>query len=146
MSLDWNDAALCAQFYKGLHWHVKQQLAQKEDQPRDLEALIAAATRINNVRQELEISRPARKNRTKPSATTSTARPASTGTPHTNPDRLKADPSHVSEAERQRQQDKKLCIKCGKAGHRFAECRTGWKGPDKGKETAKVAKEQLEKE
>ncbi|CCO37620.1 similar to pol polyprotein [Rhizoctonia solani AG-1 IB] len=43
MSLDWNDAALRAQFYKGLHWHVKQQLAQKEDQPRDLEALIAAA-------------------------------------------------------------------------------------------------------
>jgi hypothetical protein len=27
MSLDWNDAALWAQFYKGLHWHVKQQLA-----------------------------------------------------------------------------------------------------------------------
>ncbi|CCO37086.1 Retrotransposon-derived protein PEG10 AltName: Full=Embryonal carcinoma differentiation-regulated protein [Rhizoctonia solani AG-1 IB] len=50
MSLDWNDAALRAQFYKGLHWHIKQQLAQKEDQPRDLEALIAAAIRIDNVR------------------------------------------------------------------------------------------------
>ncbi|CEL61120.1 Retrotransposon-derived protein PEG10 OS=Homo sapiens GN=PEG10 PE=1 SV=2 [Rhizoctonia solani AG-1 IB] len=58
MSLDWNDAALQAQFYKGLHWHVKQQLAQKEDQPQDLEALIAAAIRIDNVRRELEISRP----------------------------------------------------------------------------------------
>ncbi|CEL63049.1 hypothetical protein RSOLAG1IB_12634 [Rhizoctonia solani AG-1 IB] len=43
MSLDWNNAALQAQFYKDLHWHVKQQLAQKEDQPQDLEALIAAA-------------------------------------------------------------------------------------------------------
>ncbi|CCO36588.1 hypothetical protein BN14_10729 [Rhizoctonia solani AG-1 IB] len=43
MSLNWNDAALRAQFYKGLHWHVKQQLAQKEDQPQDLEALITAA-------------------------------------------------------------------------------------------------------
>ncbi|CEL54606.1 hypothetical protein RSOLAG1IB_11694 [Rhizoctonia solani AG-1 IB] len=50
MSLDWNNAALRAQFYKGLHWHVKQQLAQKEDQPWDLEALIAAAIRIDNVR------------------------------------------------------------------------------------------------
>ncbi|CCO37398.1 hypothetical protein BN14_11554 [Rhizoctonia solani AG-1 IB] len=58
MSLDWNDAALWAQFYKGLHWHVKQQLAQKEDQPQDLKALIAAAIRIDNVRRELEISRP----------------------------------------------------------------------------------------
>jgi hypothetical protein len=58
MSLDWNDAALRAQFYKGLHWHVKQQLAQKEDQPQDLKALISAAIRIDNVRRELEISRP----------------------------------------------------------------------------------------
>jgi hypothetical protein len=56
-------------------------------------------------------------------------------------DRLKSDPNYVSEGERQRQRDKKLCIKCGKAGHCFAECRTGWKGPYKGKETAKVAKE-----
>jgi hypothetical protein len=57
---------------------------------------------------------------------------------------LKADPNYVSKTEHQRHQDKKLCIKCGKAGHRFAECRTGWKGPDKGKEIAKVAEEQLE--
>ncbi|CCO35740.1 Retrotransposon-derived protein PEG10 AltName: Full=Embryonal carcinoma differentiation-regulated protein [Rhizoctonia solani AG-1 IB] len=146
MSLDWNDAALRAQFYKGLHWHVKQQLAQKETQPQDLEELIAAATRINNLRRELEISWPPRENRPKSATTTSTSRPASTSTPRIDSDRLKADPNYVSEAERQRRQDEKLCIKCGKAGHRFAECRTGWKGPDKGKETAKIAEEQPEKE
>ncbi|CCO37008.1 Retrotransposon-derived protein PEG10 AltName: Full=Embryonal carcinoma differentiation-regulated protein [Rhizoctonia solani AG-1 IB] len=148
MSLDWNDAALRAQFYKGLHWHVKQQLAQKEDQPRDLEALIAAAIRIDNVRRELEISRPPRENRTKSTAPATTTRSANTGTPRIDSDRLKADPNYVSEAERQRRRDEKLCIKCGKAGHRFAECRTGWKGPEKGKETAKIAnaEEQPEKE
>ncbi|CCO37542.1 hypothetical protein RSOLAG1IB_12541 [Rhizoctonia solani AG-1 IB] len=81
MSLDWNDTALCAQFYKGLHWHVKQQLAQKEDQPQDLETLIAAAIRIDNVRRELKISRPPCKNRPKPAATTTTSCPANTGTP-----------------------------------------------------------------
>ncbi|CCO34925.1 similar to pol polyprotein [Rhizoctonia solani AG-1 IB] len=81
MSLDWNDAALRAQFYKGLHWHVKQQLAQKEDQPRDLEALIAAAIRIDNVRRELKISRPPRENRPKTTAATSTPRLANIGTP-----------------------------------------------------------------
>jgi hypothetical protein len=145
MSLDWNDAALRAQFYKGLHWHVKQQLAQKEDQPQDLEALIAAAIRIDNVRRELKISRPPRENRPKPAATATTSR-TNPGTPRIDSDRLKADPNYVSEAERQRRRDEKLCIKCGKAGHRFAECRTGWKGPDKGKETAKVAEEQPEKE
>jgi hypothetical protein len=146
MSLDWNNAALQAQFYKGLHWHVKQQLAQKEDQPRDPEALIAAAICIDNVQRELEISRPPRENRTKPTATTSTTRSANTSTPFVDSDRLKADPNYVSEAERQRRRDKKLCIKCGKAGHRFAECRTGWKGPDKGKENAKIAKTEPEKE
>jgi hypothetical protein len=137
MSLDWNDATLRAQFYKGLHWHVKQQLAQKEDQPQDLEALIAAAICIDNVRRKLEISRPPHENRLR--TTTSTTRPANTSTPCIDSDRLKADPNYVSEAERQRRRDEKLCIKCGKAGHRFAECRTGWKGPGKGKETAKVA-------
>ncbi|CCO37530.1 Retrotransposon-derived protein PEG10 AltName: Full=Embryonal carcinoma differentiation-regulated protein [Rhizoctonia solani AG-1 IB] len=147
MSLDWNDAALRAQFYKGLHWHVKQQLAQKETQPQDLEELIAAATRIDNVRRELEISRPPRENRSKSVATTTvTTSRTSSSTPRVDSDRLKADPNYVSEAERQRRRDEKLCIKCGKAGHRFAECRTGWKGPEKGKETAKVAEEQPEKE
>ncbi|CEL60249.1 hypothetical protein RSOLAG1IB_09472 [Rhizoctonia solani AG-1 IB] len=143
MSLDWNDAALHAQFYKGLHWHVKQQLAQKEDQPRDLETLIAAAIWIDNVRRELEISRPPRENRQKPAATATTSR-TNSGTPRVDLDRLKSDPNYVSEAERQHRRDKKLCIKCGKAGHRFAECQTGWKGPDKGKETAKVAEDKPE--
>ncbi|CEL62255.1 hypothetical protein RSOLAG1IB_10329 [Rhizoctonia solani AG-1 IB] len=145
MLLDWNDAALRAQFYKGLHWQVKQQLAQKEDQPRDLEALIAAATRIDNVRCKLEISRPPRKNRPK-STTAATTSCTNSGTPRVDLDCLKSNPNYVSEAKQQQQRDKKLCIKCGKAGHRFAECRTGWKGPDKGKETAKVAEEQPEKE
>jgi hypothetical protein len=116
MSLDWNDAALRAQFYKGLHWHVKQQLAQKEDQPQDLEALIAAAIRIDNVRRELEISRPPRENRSKPAAVATTSR-TNPGTPRIDSDRLKADPNYVSEAEQQRRRDEKLCIKCGKAGH-----------------------------
>ncbi|CCO35468.1 Retrotransposon-derived protein PEG10 AltName: Full=Embryonal carcinoma differentiation regulated protein [Rhizoctonia solani AG-1 IB] len=145
MSLDWNDAALRAQFYKGLHWHVKQQLAQKEDQPQDLEALIAAAIRIDNVRRKLEISRPPRENRPKSTATATTGR-TNPGIPRVDSERLKSDPNYVSETERQRRRDEKLCIKCGKAGHRFAECRTGWKGPDKGKETAKVAETEPEKE
>jgi hypothetical protein len=102
MSLDWNNTALRAQFYKGLHWHVKQQLAQKEDQPRNLEALIAAAICIDNVRRKLEISWPPRENRPKTAASTSTTRPANTGTPRVDSDRLKADPNYVSEAERQR--------------------------------------------
>ncbi|CEL54027.1 hypothetical protein RSOLAG1IB_11559 [Rhizoctonia solani AG-1 IB] len=122
MLLDWNNAVLQAQFYKGLHWHVKQQLAQKEDQPCDLETLIAAAIRIDNVRCKLEISRPPRENCPKPAATTSNPRLVNTGTPRVDSDRLKADPNYVSRAKQQRRRDEKLCIKCGKAGHHFAEC------------------------
>ncbi|CCO37870.1 hypothetical protein BN14_12030 [Rhizoctonia solani AG-1 IB] len=73
MSLDWNNAALRAQFYKGLHWHVKQQLAQKEEQPCDLKTLITAAICVDNVRCKLKISQPPRKNCPKSAATPSTS-------------------------------------------------------------------------
>ncbi|CCO34953.1 hypothetical protein RSOLAG1IB_11798 [Rhizoctonia solani AG-1 IB] len=117
MSLDWNNAALQAQFYKGLHWHVKQQLPQKEDQPQDLKALIAAAICIDNVCRKLKISRPPCENCPKPATTTSTSRLANTSTPCIDLDCLKANPNYVSKAKQQRRRDKKLCIKCGKAGH-----------------------------
>jgi hypothetical protein len=120
ISFDWNNAALQAQFYKGLHWHVKQQLAQKEDQLWDLEALIATAVCIDNVCQEFKISQPARENRAK-SSTTTTQTPG-TGIPQVNSDWLKSDPNYVSETEHQCCQDEKMCIKCRKAGHQFAEC------------------------
>ncbi|KAF8757110.1 Retrotransposon gag protein [Rhizoctonia solani] len=55
-------------------------------------------------------------------------------------------PNFVSEEERNRRRAAGACIKCSKMGHKFAECRTGWKATpieDKGKakETAKVGKE-----
>ncbi|KAF8751698.1 hypothetical protein RHS01_08620 [Rhizoctonia solani] len=48
--------------------------------------------------------------------------------------------------ERNRRRAAGACIKCGKMGHKFAECRTGWKATpieDKGKakETAKVGED-----
>ncbi|KAF8751795.1 hypothetical protein RHS01_08401 [Rhizoctonia solani] len=48
--------------------------------------------------------------------------------------------------ERNRRRAAGACIKCGKMGHKFAECRTGWKATpieDKGKakETAKIGKD-----
>ncbi|KAF8757123.1 hypothetical protein RHS01_03682 [Rhizoctonia solani] len=36
-------------------------------------------------------------------------------------------PNFVSEEERNRRRAAGACIKCGKMGHKFAECRTGWK-------------------
>ncbi|CEL54011.1 hypothetical protein RSOLAG1IB_11543 [Rhizoctonia solani AG-1 IB] len=86
MSLDWNKAALRAQFYKGLHWHVKQHLAQKESQPQDLEELISAAIWIDNVQCKLEISRPPRESHSKSASITTTVRSINTGTPQVDSD------------------------------------------------------------
>ncbi|QRW26106.1 Retrotransposon gag protein [Rhizoctonia solani] len=59
--------------------------------------------------------------------------------------RLSSDPNFVPEEEQNRRRAKGLCIKCGKSGHKFAECRTGWKATPKEesvkKEAAKVGKE-----
>ncbi|GAB1526610.1 hypothetical protein RhiTH_009779 [Rhizoctonia solani] len=60
--------------------------------------------------------------------------------------KLSNDPNFVSEEEQNRHCTKGACIKCSKMGHKFAECRTGWKATpreDKGKpkETAKIGKE-----
>ncbi|KAF8747897.1 Chromo (CHRromatin Organization MOdifier) domain [Rhizoctonia solani] len=49
---------------------------------------------------------------------------------------LSKDPNFVSEEEQNRRRAAGACIKCGKMGHKFAECRTGWKATpieDKGK-------------
>ncbi|KAF8761522.1 hypothetical protein RHS01_01119 [Rhizoctonia solani] len=63
----------------------------------------------------------------------------------TRPGRLSSNPNFVSKEERNRRRAKGLCIKCGKLGHKFAECRTGWKATPKEesvkKEAAKVGEE-----
>ncbi|CCO36523.1 hypothetical protein BN14_10661 [Rhizoctonia solani AG-1 IB] len=97
MSIDSNDIALQAQFYKGLNWHIRQRLVQKEVQPQDLEVLIATAICIDNVCWEFRISQMSRENQSEP--TTSTRTPG-TGTPCVDSACLKLDPNYVSEAER----------------------------------------------
>ncbi|KAF8748451.1 hypothetical protein RHS01_10832 [Rhizoctonia solani] len=51
----------------------------------------------------------------------------STGQSTTGSKKLSNDPNFVSEEERNRRRAAGACIKCGKMGHKFAECRTGWK-------------------
>ncbi|KAF8749832.1 Retrotransposon gag protein [Rhizoctonia solani] len=83
---------------------------------------------IDNALREERASHPPRDN--KPSRQSNPAR----GTVPANPE------------ERNCRRAAGACIKCGKMGHKFAECRTGWKATpieDKGKakETAKIGKE-----
>ncbi|KAF8748295.1 Retrotransposon gag protein [Rhizoctonia solani] len=104
MDLDWNNAALCGQFARGLHWELQN-----------------VALVINNALRKERASHPPKGRR------------------------LSSDPNFVSKEERNRRRAEGLCIKCGKLGHKFAECCTGWKATPKEegvkKEAAKVGKE-----
>ncbi|QRW23179.1 Retrotransposon gag protein [Rhizoctonia solani] len=127
MELDWNDAALQGQFARGLHWEVSRQIATRKHRPRTLLELQNAALVIDNALQEERASHPPRDN-------------------NTGSKKLSDDPNFVSEEERNRRRAAGACIKCGKMGHKFAECRTGWKATpteDKGKakETAKIGED-----
>ncbi|QRW18559.1 Retrotransposable element Tf2 protein [Rhizoctonia solani] len=144
MDLDWNDAALCGQFARGLHWEVSRLIATQERRPTTLLELQNAALVIDNALREERASHPPKGNKSGTSTTTPN-RGASTGQQATRPGRLSSDPNFVSKEERNRCRAEGLCIKCGKAGHKFAECRTGWKATPKEegvkKEAAKIGKE-----
>ncbi|KAF8749819.1 Retrotransposon gag protein [Rhizoctonia solani] len=121
MDLDWNDAALCGQFARGLHWEVSRLIATQERRPTTLLELQNAALVIDNALCEERASHPPKGRR------------------------LSSNPNFVSKEEQNRRQAEGLCIKCGKLGHKFAECRTGWKATPKEesvkKEAAKVGEE-----
>ncbi|KAF8702354.1 Retrotransposon-derived protein PEG10, partial [Rhizoctonia solani] len=144
MELDWNNAALRGQFARGLHWEVSQQIATHKHCPRTLLELQNAALVIDNALRKERASHPPRDN--KPSKTQNPARGTSTGQSTTGLKKLSNNPNFVLEDKRNRRRAAGACIKCGKMGHKFAECRTGWKATpieDKGKakETTKIGKD-----
>ncbi|KAF8751555.1 Retrotransposon gag protein [Rhizoctonia solani] len=144
MELDWNDAALRGQFARGLHWEVSRQIATRKHRPRTLLKLQNAALVIDNALCEERASHPPRDS--KSSKVSNPARGTSTGQATTGLKKLSNNPNFVSEEERNRRRAAGACIKCGKMGHKFAECRTGWKATpieDKGKakEAAKIGKD-----
>ncbi|QRW23228.1 Retrotransposable element Tf2 protein [Rhizoctonia solani] len=145
MELDWNDAALCGQFARGLHWEVRRQIATRERQPQTLREVQDAALIIDNALCKERASHPQQGNKPGKSSATPN-RGASTGQQATKTGPLSSNPNYILEEERNRRHTEGLCVKCGKPGHRFAECRTGWKATpkeDKGKakETAKIGKD-----
>ncbi|KAF8750492.1 Retrotransposon gag protein [Rhizoctonia solani] len=125
MELNWNDAALHGQFAQGLHWEVQRQIATRERQPQTLRELQDAALIIDNALQEERASHPQQGNKSGKSSTT---------------------PNQGAKEEQNHRCAEGLCVKCGKARHKFAKCRTGWKATpkeDKGKakEATKVGKD-----
>ncbi|KAF8716633.1 hypothetical protein RHS02_09871, partial [Rhizoctonia solani] len=145
MELDWNNAALCSQFAQGLHWEVQRQIATWERQPCTLRELQDASLIIDNALCEERASHP--QQGTKSGKTSNTPNQgASTGQQATKTSPLSSNPNYVLEEECNCCCTEGLCVKCSKAGHKFAKCRTSWKATpkeDKGKakETAKIGKD-----
>ncbi|KAF8749420.1 Retrotransposon gag protein [Rhizoctonia solani] len=143
MDLDWNDAALRGQFARGLHWEVSRLIATRERRPTTLLKLQNTALVIDNALREERASHPPKGNKSGASTTTPIGgeyRP----TGHKTRAPLQR-PQLCPQGGAQPPQAEGLCIKCGKAGHKFAECRTGWKATPKEegvkKEAAKIGKE-----
>ncbi|KAF8738431.1 hypothetical protein RHS02_05845, partial [Rhizoctonia solani] len=145
MELNWNDAALRGQFAQGLHWEVQKQIATRERQPCTLRELQDAALIIDNTLRKERASHPQQGTKSGKSSTTPN-QGASTGQQATKTGPLSSNPNYVLEEERNRRRTEGLCVKCSKARHKFAKCRTDWKATpkeDKGKAkgTAKIGKD-----
>ncbi|QRW25680.1 Retrotransposon-derived protein PEG10 [Rhizoctonia solani] len=126
MDLDWNNTALCGQFAHGLHWEVSCLIATCEQRPTTLLKLQNAALVINNALQEERASHLPKGNKSGPPNTTPN-RGASTSQQATRPGCISSNPNFVSKEEQNCRRAEGLCIKCRKAGHKFAEWCTGWK-------------------
>ncbi|QRW25735.1 Retrotransposon-derived protein PEG10 [Rhizoctonia solani] len=134
MELDWNNTAL----------QGHRQIATCKHQPCTLLELQNAALVINNALCKERASHPPRDS--KPSKQSNPTSGTSTGQSNTSSKKLSNNPNFVSEEEQNCCCTAGACIKCSKMGHKFAECRTGWKATPieekgKAKESAKIGKE-----
>jgi hypothetical protein len=55
--MNWDDKALRSMFSAGLKWEVKDRLLKKEVQPRNLDELIQAVIKIDNILYESILER-----------------------------------------------------------------------------------------
>ncbi|GAB1526867.1 hypothetical protein RhiTH_010040 [Rhizoctonia solani] len=123
---------------------TNRQIATRKHRPCTLLELQNAALVIDNALRKERASHPPKDN--KSSRPSNPARGTSTSQPSTGSKKLSDNPNFVLEEEQNHCRAAGACIKCGKMGHKFPECRTGWKATpseDKGKakETAKIGKD-----
>lgn len=129
--LDWDQNTLRDRYWQGLYFRVKESISNRETQPDSLQALMNVAILVDNIRRENEANKPKQTPRITQPARGSSTTPRST-IPSSDT------PNFVPKEEKERRKKEGLCIKCGRKGHGFAECRTGWKmTKDEGKEDRK---------
>ncbi|KAF8752245.1 hypothetical protein RHS01_07840 [Rhizoctonia solani] len=135
MDLDWNNAASKGNLHKASTGRSANSLLPVSGAHYLLE-LQNAALVIDNALCKERASHLPKGNKSGTSSTTPN-RGANTGQQTTRPGRLSSNPNFVSKEEQNRCRAEGLCIKCRKAGHKFAECCTGWKATPKEEGTKK---------
>ncbi|GAB1521780.1 hypothetical protein RhiTH_004877 [Rhizoctonia solani] len=123
---------------------TNRQIATRKHCPRTLLELQNAALVIDNALRKEHASHPPKDS--KSSRPSNPTRGTSTSQSSTGSKKLSDNPNFVLEDKQNCRRTASACIKCGKMGHKFVECCTGWKATpieDKGKakETAKIGKD-----
>ncbi|KAF8751494.1 hypothetical protein RHS01_08592 [Rhizoctonia solani] len=142
MDLDWNDAALRGQLHKASTGRSAVSLPPENGAPQH-----SSSCRMRPWLLTTPSVRSAPATRLRVISLVPPLTPPIGGRVPANRPRDQAPlqrPQLCLREERNRRRAEGLCIKCGKAGHKFAECRTGWKATTKEegvkKEAAKMAK------
>ena len=117
--LNWNDDALQWAFYKGLKDRIKDELA-KEDRPATLNELIEKAVRIDNRLYE----RYRESSRTTWNKTSQWTKPEPMDLSSTSFKPKQDQNKHSSNERTQRSENRIICYRCGKPGHKVSLCRS----------------------
>ena len=116
----YNNDALTEHFRKGLGDEVKDVLATALDEPTDIELLIPYCIRIDNRLYDRRIERSGNRSASKVSFKLSSE--SSSPSPM-DLDAMKLNENKkLTKEERERRIQNKLCLYCGEAGHRLAQC------------------------
>lgn len=129
--LEWNKKALMAQYRRGIHFKVKDQLSFLENPPTTLRTLITKSIELANRRRENEADRPPKTNKSNKPSLSAGSNKNNSPSNTTMQTPLKESGNYVDDAKKECRRKAGVCVKCGRAGHTFKECQTGWKAPKK---------------
>ncbi|OMH78677.1 Retrotransposon-derived protein PEG10 [Zancudomyces culisetae] len=121
---NWNDSALCSQYYEGLKDEVKDQLA-RFDRAENLNELIDLSIKVDNRLFERQLERTHRSRFAFNQPTIPRSDPTSPHQPHTQPMEIDGTSTRrppITPEERQRRRDNNLCLYCGNPDHIIAIC------------------------
>jgi hypothetical protein len=120
----YNNDALTEHFRKGLNDEVKDVLSTSLDEPSDIESLIPYCIRIDNRLYDRRMERSGTRGNSRGNFRATSG--PSTGSSSNSPmdlDALKIEgKKKLTSEERERRIQNKLCLYCGEAGHRLAQC------------------------